>query len=83
MREDMGPSMADEADRWRSNKPLVDVRGPGGQDRQRGGMMSEQSSPGLADTESTVSIPACAGLVRSSWFGDICANAFSGPEAAS
>ncbi len=50
----MGPSQADEADRWRSSRPLVDVRaaasGPA-----RGGMISEQSSPGLADTESTVS----------------------------
>lgn len=43
---------ADEASAWRSSKPLVEAKGSpvGG----RSGFHSEVSSPGLADTESTV-----------------------------
>jgi hypothetical protein len=47
----MGPSHADEASAWRSAKPLLDVKAAeSGEERS-----AEQSSPGLADTEATVS----------------------------
>lgn len=47
----MGPSHADEASAWRSSKPLAEIKAQ----EPAPGRSSEQSSPGLADTESTVS----------------------------
>ncbi|OCF31221.1 translation initiation factor 4B [Kwoniella heveanensis CBS 569] len=57
VREPLPPSHADETDQWRSKKPLAELKPtPSGRDvppHQRPGLESGQSSPGLADTEST------------------------------
>ncbi|WVQ93581.1 hypothetical protein IAU59_000656 [Kwoniella sp. CBS 9459] len=57
VREPLPPSHADETDQWRSKKPMADLKAtPSGRDvppHQRPGLESGQSSPGLADTEST------------------------------
>ncbi|KAK8845586.1 hypothetical protein IAR55_006302 [Kwoniella newhampshirensis] len=47
---------ADEVDQWRSNKPLAEARGGAGRElppHQRGGPVSDQGSPSLAETEQT------------------------------
>ncbi len=61
------PSVADEVNQWRSAKPLVEpTRGTsGGRElppHQRPGVGSEQSSPRMADAESTVSADFNAGI---------------------
>ncbi|WVF65950.1 hypothetical protein IAT40_000688 [Kwoniella sp. CBS 6097] len=57
VREPLPPSHADETDQWRSKKPMGELKPtPSGRDvppHQRPGLESGQSSPGLADTEST------------------------------
>ncbi|WWC85850.1 uncharacterized protein L201_000717 [Kwoniella dendrophila CBS 6074] len=53
VREPPTPSVSDEVDQWRSNKPMAEAKS-GPRDLQRaGGPPSGQSSPGLADTENT------------------------------
>jgi translation initiation factor 4B len=54
----MGPSVADDASAWRSSKPLVQAQAPAqgqGQGQQGQGQQGV-STPGLADTETTVSV---------------------------